>query len=311
MLGEYGPAAAALLPEAAALLGPPPVWRGSIEMERRRAFEAVTALLCGLAAEDPVLLLVDDLQYAGQSTVELIHYLRRHARGARLLAVVTVRVEHDPQISAALAPLATRVELGPLDAAAVGQLARAAGQGDLAGHIQQRTRGHALFVVEVLRALAAGDAGVPESLRSAVQARIRRTGFAAEGLLRAAAVLGPAVDPLTLARLLDLTPTAALELCEQALEARLLVVSGREYEFANDLIQEVVYADTPEPTRLAYHRRAADLLTGQPESLARHAAAAGDWPRAARAWLLAAEEAMRRYAASDAAALATRALDAA
>jgi DNA-binding SARP family transcriptional activator/tetratricopeptide (TPR) repeat protein len=311
MLGEYGPAAAALLPEAAALLGPPPVWRGSIEMERRRAFEAVTALLCGLAADDPVLLFVDDLQYAGQSTVELIHYLRRHAPGARLLAVVTVRVEHDPQISAALAPLATRVELGPLDAAAVGQLARAAGQGDLARHIQQRTRGHALFVVEVLRALAAGDTGVPESLRSAVQARIRRTGIAAEGLLRAAAVLGPAVDPLTLARLLDLTPTAALELCEQALEARLLVVSGREYEFANDLIQEVVYADTPEPTRLAYHRRAADLLTGHPESLARHAAAAGDWPRAARAWLLAAEEAMRRYAASDAVALATRALDAA
>ena len=145
-------------------------------MERRRAFEAVTALLCGLAADDPVLLLVDDLQYAGQSTVELIHYLRRHAPGARLLAVVTVRAEHDPQISAALAPLATRVELGPLDAAAVGQLARAAGQGDLAGHIQQRTRGHALFVVEVLRALAAGDAGVPESLRSAVQARVRRTG---------------------------------------------------------------------------------------------------------------------------------------
>ena len=311
MLGEHGPAAAALLPEAAALLGPPPVWRGSIEMERRRAFEAVTALLCGLAADDPVLLFVDDLQYAGQSTVELIHYLRRHAPGARLLAVVTVRVEHDPQISAALAPLATRVELGPLDAAAVGQLAGAAGRGDLAGHIQQRTRGHALFVVEVLRALAAGDTGVPESLRSAVQARIRRTGIAAEGLLRAAAVLGPAVDPLILARLLDLTPTAALELCEQALEARLLVVSGRDYEFANDLIQEVVYADTPEPTRLAYHRRAADLLTGHPESLARHAAAAGDWPRAARAWVLAAEEAMRRYAASDAVALATRALDAA
>ena len=67
----------------------------------------------------------------------------------------------------------------------------------------------------------------------------------------------------------------------------------------------------PSPARLAYHGRAADLLTGQPESLARHAAAAGDWPRAARAWLLAAEDAMRRYAASDAGTLATQALDAA
>ena len=88
------------------------------------------------------------------------------------------------------------------------------------------------------------------------------------------------------------------------------MVSGRDYEFANDLIREVLYASTPEPTRLAYHRRAADLLTGQPESLARHAAAAGDWLRAARAWLRAGEDAMGRFAASDAAALATQALDA-
>ena len=89
------------------------------------------------------------------------------------------------------------------------------------------------------------------------------------------------------------------------------MVSGRDYEFANDLIREVMYATTPEPTRLAYHRRAADLMTGQPETLARHAAAAGDWRRAARAWLLAAEDAMRRYAASDAIVLSTQALEAA
>ena len=72
-----------------------------------------------------------------------------------------------------------------------------------------------------------------------------------ETLLRAAAVLGATVDPLTLGGMLDLVPATALELCEAALEARLLVVSGRDYEFANDLIREVLYASTPEPTRLA------------------------------------------------------------
>ncbi len=129
--------------------------------------------------------------------------------------------------------------------------------------------------------------------------------------MRAAAVLGAAVDPLALAALLDLPATATLELCDQGLRARLLVVSGREYEFANDLIREVLYATTPLPARIAHHRRAADLFTAQPESLARHAAAAGDPTRAARAWLLAAENAMRRHAASDAEALATEALTAA
>jgi DNA-binding SARP family transcriptional activator len=311
LLGEHGPAAAALLPDVAALLGPPPSWRGSPGMERRRSFEALTALLSGLAERNPVLLVVDDLQYAGQSTVEFVHYLGRQISGSRLLVVTTVRAEHDHAIGSALAPVATRVEVGPLGPAAVGQLAREAGQGALTNSILQRTRGHTFFVVEVLRAMAGGDAGIPESLRSAVQARVRQTGPAAEALLRAASVLGAAIDPLTLGELLQITPNAAVERCEQALAARLLVVSGRDYEFANDLVREVMYATTPEPTRLAYHRRAADLLTGQPEALARHAAAAGDWPRAARAWLLAAEDAMDRYAASDAITLSTQALDAA
>jgi DNA-binding SARP family transcriptional activator/tetratricopeptide (TPR) repeat protein len=310
LLGEHATAAAGLLPEVAALLGPPPPGRGSMEMERRRAFEAVRAFLRGLAERNPVLLLVDDLQYAGQSTVELMHFLGREPPGTRLLVLATVRAENDAQVGAALAPVARRVWAGPLDPDAVAQLARAAGQGELAGRILEQTRGHTLFVVEVLRALASGEEGVPESLRTAVQARVRRAGTGVEALLRAAAVLGATVDPLTVGVMLDLVPTTALELCEAALGARLLVVSGRDYEFANDLIREVLYASTPEPTRLAYHRRAADLLTGQPESLARHAAAAGDWLRAGRAWLRAGEEAMGRYAASDALALATQAFDA-
>ena len=310
LLGEHAAAAAGLLPEVAAILGPPPPGRGSMEMERRRAFEAVRAFLRGLAERNPVLVLVDDLQYAGQSTVELMHFLGREPTGARLLVVATVRAENDAQIGAALAPVARRAEVGPLGPDAVAQLARAAGQGELADRILEQTRGHTLFVVEVLRALTSGDAGVPESLRTAVQARVRRAGPPVEALLRAAAVLGATVDPLTLGGMLDLVPATAVDLCETALEARLLVVSGRDYEFANDLIREVLYASTPEPTRLAHHRRAADLMVSQPESLARHAAAAGDWLRAARAWLRAGQDAMGRFAASDAAALATQALEA-
>ena len=159
--------------------------------------------------------------------------------------------------------------------------------------------------------MADGDSGLPESLRSAVQARARRLGAAAERLLRAAAVLGAAVNPATAAALADVPPAAALNHCELALQARLLVAAGRDVEFANDLIREALYATTPEPIRLAYHQRAADLLTSQPESLARHAAASGDWLRAARALLAAADEAFRRFAVTDSAALATQALEAA
>ena len=311
LLGEHAAAAAALLPEVAALLGQAEPWRGSAEMERRRAFEAIATLLRGLAGLGPVVLFVDDLQNAGRSTVGVLHYIGRHCAGARLLALLTVRAENDAQIAAALAPVVSRIELGPLGPAAVEHLARAAGQASMADDILRRTSGHTLFVVEVLRAPADGDTGVPDSLLSAISERVRRTGPALEALLRAAAVLGAAVDPLALAALLDMTPAATLELCDLALGARLLTVSGRDYEFANDLIREVLYATTPEPARIAHHRRAAELFTAQPESLARHAAAAGDQIRAARAWLLAAELAMRRHAASDAETLATQALAAA
>ena len=91
--------------------------------------------------------------------------------------MVTVRAENDAEVGAALAAVASRVEVGPLGADAVGQLA---GRADLADRILRRTRGHTLFVVEVLRALAEGDSGLPGSLRSVVQARVRRLGPAAE-----------------------------------------------------------------------------------------------------------------------------------
>src|SRR5262249_40267215 len=159
LLGEHATAAAGLLPEIATLLGPPPPGRGSVEMERRRAFEAVRALLRGVAARRPGLLPADALQYAGQATAELLAFPRPEPRGGgragtRLLMVATVRADNDAQVDVALAPVARRVELGPLDADAVAQLARAAGRDELAGRILERTRGHTLFVVEVLRALA-------------------------------------------------------------------------------------------------------------------------------------------------------------
>jgi DNA-binding SARP family transcriptional activator len=311
MLGAHAEAAAAVLPAAADLVGPSEPGRGTPDIERRRAFDALTTLLRTLAGRHPVLLFVDDLQYAGRSTVELLHFLGRRLDAARLLIVITVRTEGSADVAGALEPVVTPLEVGPLDEKAVAQLANDAGQASFAADILHRTRGHPLFVAEVLRALRGGDAGVPSSLRAAVVSRVRRAGAPVEAALRAAAVIGSAVDPLMLSALLGLNAAAAVDRCEQALSARLLVDSGRHYEFANDLIREVLYATTPEPTRLAYHRGAADLLTAQPEALAEHAAACGDWERAARAWLLAADDAMQRFAASDAALLAAKSLDAA
>ena len=304
------PVLAELVPQIGALLGDSPAPVVAPDLARGRAYEAVSGYLSGIAARRPALLLLDDLHNAGLATVELLHYLARHARG-RLLILATVRAEEGAAALRTLAEVATRLELGPLPAEAVTSLATSAGQAQLAPRILHRTGGHALFVVETLRALAAGDDGIPDSLQAAVLARVARTGTAVEELLRAASTLDATMEPDLLAGLLAVPPAEAVRRCEQALTARLLVVAGRAYEFANDLIREVLYTTTPAPARVAYHRRAGELLSDHPEQVAAHARAAGDWDRAARAFLVAGEQAGRRFAAADAEALLTSALDAA
>jgi DNA-binding SARP family transcriptional activator/tetratricopeptide (TPR) repeat protein len=312
LAGGHAPVLARLVPEVAELLGPLPAARqDTADIERRRGFEAVTAFIRALADRGPVLLSLDDLQNAGRATVELLHYLARHAPRSQLLVIATVRAEEGAEVADSLGAVSVRMDLGPLPADAVAALAAAAGQADQTESIVSRTRGHTLFVVETLRSLAAGNTGVPESLEEAVLARVRRAGPAVEAALRAAAVLGASFDPATVAGLLGEAPQAAIAACAGALAARLLVVADRDYEFANDLVREVLYATTPAPTRQVYHRHAADLLTRKPETMAAHAAAAQDWPRAARGWLLAGEGALSRAAAADAVELLTRSLDAA
>jgi DNA-binding SARP family transcriptional activator len=311
LAGSHALGIVGLLPALEAVLGRPDAGRGSAEFELRRAYDAVGHVLAGLAADRPALLLLDDLHNAGLATVELLHYVARHIEGTRLLVLATIRAEEGEATLEALADVTHRLDVGPLPDAAVARMTAAAGLPELAATIARRTRGHTLFVVESLRALAAGDRGAPESLQQVVLARLRRAGPATEELLRAGAVLGATVDPTTVADMVGLSPQIAAQRCEVAAAARLLVVTGRSYEFANDLVQEVLYATTPEPTRIAYHRRAAELLERWPERVATHAEAAQDWSRAAAALLLAAEEASHRYAFADAAVLAARALAAA
>jgi hypothetical protein len=205
--GEAAGTLAELVPELRRLLDPPGYERAPAELERRRSFEAVTAFLRGLAAQQPLLLTLDDLHQAGAATLELLHFVARRLAGDRVLMVATVRAEEGAEALAALADVGRVLELGPLPAAAVAELARRFGVADLAGPVLERARGHTLFTVESLRAAAEGGrdpAAVPASLREAVQTRARRAGPEVEALLRAATVVGAAFDLEVVAGLLEL-----------------------------------------------------------------------------------------------------------
>jgi DNA-binding SARP family transcriptional activator len=297
-----------LVPELAPFTDESPVAPLSAAVERSQSFAAVAQFLRGLAVDGPVLLVVDDLQRAGRSTVELLHYLARHLGREQLLIAAAVRSGEGAEVLELLGAVATTVPVGPLTTEAVAQLAARAGHEGRAPDVIRRTGGHPLFVVEVLRALSDGDAGLPASLQTAVTERVARTGADTERLLRAASVLGSVFDPGVAAALTGAPTAEALHRFEGALAAGLLVETGTQYGFAHDVVREVLLSTTPSPTRLAWHARAADLLSADPEAVATHAEAIGDRPRAARAWLHAAEQALARFVASDAIILATHAL---
>jgi DNA-binding SARP family transcriptional activator/tetratricopeptide (TPR) repeat protein len=281
------------------------------EAERRRAYEAVAHVLARLSRDRPVLLALDDAQDAGLATVDLLDYLSRHLGAARVLLVTAARSEESHALLGRTGERRRVLALGPLPVSAVTAMAAAAGHVDQAAALAARTNGHPFSVVEMLRSLAAGESGIPPSLSEAVLRRVSRAGPDGEAAMQAAAVLGSQVDPAQLAGLLHVSELEAVRRCEGLVTARLMTRGGLGYEFANDLVQEVVYDAVPPPIRQAHHRRAADLLAEHPEAMARHADAVGDWGRAAHGWLLAGDDAMRGAAAHDAAALLGRAAAAA
>ena len=92
---------------------------------------------------------------------------------------------------------------------------RSAGMSTHATEVLARTAGHSLSVVEYLRALAAGDTGVPESLAAAIQTRVDRLPPAGRELVQGASVLRGRLDPRLLGDLVGIEELAAVRLCEE------------------------------------------------------------------------------------------------
>lgn len=315
--GKTAGTLANLVPEMGRLVDASIPDRTTPEMERRRTFEAVATFLAALSRRRPILLAMDDVQNAGASTLELLHFVLRWDSSAHLLVTATVPSDRTEPVETLLGTRASVMQLGPLPDDAVAALARQAGHPDLANELIGLTKGHTLFVLEALKAVAAdagGDAGggvaIPDSLRAAVRARVRNCGADVEEFLRGAVVAGALFDVEHVAELLGLTGEEAVRRAETALRAGLLVEAGAGYEFANDVIRKVLYDTTPAPTRVVRHRRLASLLAGQPEAAGDHAAAAADWETAVDHWFEAATRSLAMFANREAESILTRAFDA-
>src|SRR4029453_8871378 len=270
-----------LMPWLARLLGPGDYRGAGPELEHHRSLEAIAVLLERLAARQPLLLWLEDLQHASASMVEAVHFLPRRLPTTRLLLVATVTSDSGAEALSALGEVGRTIELGPLSASEVAELATRMGVAGRAPRgrastgrataVFEPTGGHAAFVVETLRLLSGPGGGleapIPESLQAAVQTRIRQVGPEVEELLRVAAVAGRTFDLDLVASLGQIDAELAGRLAERALLARLLAISGTSFTFTSGLLREVLYETTPAPVRKSRHRRAAVLLAGAPEAV--------------------------------------------
>ena len=300
---------ARLLPELATRVTPPEP-RPEAEL-RRRLSEAIARAL--LAAGAPLLLTVDDAQWADAQSLRVLHYLVRTAPSARLLVAATARRE-DLEDGHPLAELitalqalerCTEIELGRLDRAETALLAgRIAGAPlDAAGldRLYGDSEGNPLFVVEALRPDAPATA---PKVQAVISGRLARLAPAAAELAGVAAAIGREFTADVLAAATGLEETAFLGALDELWRRGIVRAHGpNAYDFSHGRIRDAAYAALSPPRRRHAHlviARALEQRNGTAAALALHYENAGATAEAVRWHERSAEAAQWLHAHGDA-----------
>ena len=311
LVGRWLDTLADLIPEVATVCDVEPYERASPDLEHRRAMQMIVHVISELARSHPLLLVFDDLHYAGTSTLEALQWIVRELPSVPVMVVATTAPDYHDRSLAAFKIDSASITLGPISRADVGQIAADHGQEADSDFIWDLTQGHVLFVVEVIASLKRGidPTNIAGSLSKVVLDRVQRAGPETERILRAAAFVSPTFDVVTLERLLPDSPNVEPVLLGAATEG-LLDTSGPNFIFANRVIRDVLYETALGPIRNRYHRALAEMVD-DPGSKAAHFEAAGEHHDAALAWIEAAEAARRSFANHDVVVMFSRAATAA
>lgn len=249
---------------------------------RLRLFEGIAGLLADLSDIAPLLLVLEDLHWADQSSRDLLRFLlsrgilQRSAGGApthRLAVLASYRAD-DLHRRHPLRPLLAelvrlpgveRLELRPMADGEVARLVRSLREGPLPDHtvrrIVERAEGNAFYAEELLAATGSGDGGVPSGLADVLLIRFEQLSDTAQQVLRTAAVAGRRVEHDLLRDAVRL-PEEELETALREAIGRQLLVPGEgdTYAFRHALAREAVYADLLPGERARLHGAFARLL---------------------------------------------------
>jgi DNA-binding CsgD family transcriptional regulator len=270
--------------EPAAKLGGEPA-----ELVRAGAkpFDIAVAFADALDAVAPAVLILEDVHWADEATLDVLRVLARRTTDSGVLLVISYRsdqLSRDHPLRMVLGELpssgdVTRLELDGLSREAVGELA-ASSRLD-ADRLFERTDGNPFFVTE---ALAAGTGDVPVTVSDAVNARIAGLSLSARAVLDAVAVVPQRAEVW----LLEALTGGDLGALDECLSSGVLRAEADGVLFRHELARLAVEASLPPDGAVMLHRRAlaalGDPALGAPDyvRLAHHAEAAGDGPAVLR-----------------------------
>lgn len=245
--------------------------------------DEVLAVLPGALAGPTTVLVLEDLHWADDATLDLVRFLGRRAAATPTVLVLTYRatgVDGGKRLRRVLGSLTgaavRRIELAPLTRDAVAALA--GDHGPPADHVFAITRGNPFFVSEVL---AAGDLVVPPTVRDAVLARVDALGPPAHELLASIAVMPYRVERWLAGAIAADIGVDADAAATEAEHAGVLSCDEHRLWFRHELARQAVEDSLPTTARLRAHQRALAALGGrdgvEPSRLVHHAESAGDW----------------------------------
>lgn len=272
---------------------------------RLQLFEAVARLWENAAQTGPLVVLIEDLHWADESTRHLLRFLTGALTDAPVLVIATYRTDELDRRHPLRPFLAEVGRLAGVERLLVGGLSRpevAELLGRLLGRtpsavavdlVHRRSEGLPYFVAELATSASRGCVDMPDTLRDALNVRVQRLSDRAQATVQLAAVAGNRVDHALLEEVSDRTPAELDGDLREAVDAAILTADGEGYGFRHALLREVVHEDMLPGQHSRLHARFAALLETRPElapgaasfEIAHHWSAAHDAAKAFR-WSL-------------------------
>lgn len=260
--------------------------------DRLRAFSLVFENVIG--PPTPTVILVEDIHWADDATVDFLRYLTRRIPGTQTMIVLTARTDEAKGrtnvrriMGDAVSEVARRLYLKPLSEATVTRLAIKAGRDPDA--LNEATAGNAFFVTELLKG---EDGDASPTVFEAVLARADRLNNETRNVLETVAVFPRRANIALLGELLDSGMASALDRC---VDVGFLVAEGGSVSFRHVLARRAILSEMRPDRRMELNRQLLELLEARgettPSRLLYHAREALNQAAVRRLAIKAAEEA--------------------